>query len=185
MSVRHSALARGVILVRAVISAGLILYAHDPSAAQQPAPVDLSRASKQPGDQIATRHLTVATSVRAAEGAGGRLMLFADVTPKPKMHVYAPDQKDYIPITLMLVADDAIRAQSTQYPKAEKFFFEPLKETQLVYSKPFRIVQPVTLAPTARGAVTIKGTLRYQACDDAICYVPQNVPLSWTVAVKR
>jgi hypothetical protein len=185
MSVRRQALVRGAIPACAVIAASLVLHARDQSAAQQPAPVDLSRASKQPGDRVETRHLTVATSVKATEGTGGRVTLLADVTPKPKMHVYAPDQKDYIPITLKLVPDEAIREQPVQYPKAEKYFFEPLNETQLVYSKPFRIVQPVTLARTANGAVTIKGTLRYQACDDAICYVPQNVPVSWTVAMKR
>ncbi len=30
------------------------------------------------------------------------------------------------------------------------------------------------------GHFTIRGTLRYQACDDRICYIPQEVPLQWT-----
>ena len=58
---------------------------------------------------------------------------------------------------------------------------EILKETQLVYSKPFRIAQDVTLKePSA--PLTIKGTVRYQACDDTICYRPTNVPVQWTIA---
>jgi DsbC/DsbD-like thiol-disulfide interchange protein len=98
------------------------------------------------------------------------------------MHVYAPEQKDVIPITLKLATDESVRTQALKYPKPEKYFFAPLKETQFVYSKPFRITQPVTLA--AAGQVTITGTVRYQACDDSICYLPQNVPVSWTVVVK-
>jgi hypothetical protein len=79
------------------------------------------------------------------------------------------------------------------FPKPEKYFFAPLKETQLVYSKPFRIVQNVTLAAatalreaghTPASAVTITGKLRYQACDDTICYFPKDLPVSWTVKIK-
>ena len=132
-----------------------------------------------------TKHLKVTTSVNPrAAAAGGRVSLLVDVEPKPKMHVYAPDQKEYIPITLTLAPDQAIRAQTVRYPAAEKYFFAPLKETQLVFSKPFRIEQPITLAAGSAKAVTVKGTLRYQACDDAICYVPQNVPVAWTIALK-
>jgi hypothetical protein len=133
-----------------------------------------------------TKHLKIsasASSTSAAPGAG--MSLFIDIAPRPKMHVYAPDQKDYIPVALALASDAAYKGAAPQFPKAETYFFAPLKETQRVYSKPFRIVQPVTLAPTAKGAVTIKGTLRYQACDDAICYMPQNVPVSWTINVTK
>jgi hypothetical protein len=109
------------------------------------------------------------------------------------MHVYAPEQKDYISISLALEPDESFTARAPVFPKAEKYFFEPLKETQLVFSKPFRIVQDVTLALTpafrerarTEGAtLTIKGTLRYQACDDRVCYLPQNVPVSWTIGLR-
>ena len=109
------------------------------------------------------------------------------------MHVYAPEQKELIPISLSLEPDASFKAHRPTFPKAEKYFFEPLKETQLVYSKPFRIVQDVTIAATqatrvlARkngAALTISGTLRYQACDDQVCYMPQSLPVSWTISLK-
>jgi hypothetical protein len=55
-----------------------------------------------------------------------------------------------------------------------------------VYSKPFRIVQGATLAksPTP-GPLIIKGTVRYQACDESICYTPITVPVTWTLTVKK
>ena len=74
---------------------------------------------------------------------------------------------------------------------SEQILIEPLHERQLVYAKPFRIVQDVTLrrhagqtaASTGGAAVAITGTLRYQACDDTICYLPTTIPVSWTVSV--
>ena len=49
------------------------------------------------------------------------------------------------------------RRARLSFRKAEKWFFEPLKETQRVYSKPFRITQPITLTRLRR-TVTINGT---------------------------
>jgi hypothetical protein len=142
-----------------------------------------------------TPHLTITTSTAAPRVApGGRVSLYVDVMPKPRMHVYAPEQEDYIPIRLTLAVDDeTFRVSAPKFPKPEKYFFKPLKETQLVFSKPFRIVQEITVAATsavrerarAEGAsLTIAGTVRYQACDDTICYVPREVPVSWTVGLR-
>lgn len=139
------------------------------------------------GPSIDTRHLTATLSVgQPVVGPGGRVSLLVDITPKPKMHVYSPQQKDYIPVSITLEANPAFRAERAVFPKPEKFFFEPLKETQLVYSKPFRIVQNIVLKPQPSNVEEIKviGTLRYQACDDAICYLPKDVPVSWTVRLK-
>lgn len=126
-----------------------------------------------------TAHLTVTTSSSAQ---AAKVSLFVDVAPKPTMHVYSPGQKGYIAITLTLDANPAFTAAKAKYPAGEKLFIKVLNETQLVYSKPFRITQDIRLVKPAAGApLTIKGTLRYQACDDKICYLPQNVPVAWEV----
>jgi hypothetical protein len=62
-----------------------------------------------------------------------------------------------------------------------------------VYQRRFRIVQDIALdaSPEAQAvlkdvsALTIKGTLSYQACDDKLCFTPQSVPLTWTVGVRQ
>ena len=56
-----------------------------------------------------------------------------------------------------------------------------------MYRGRVRIVREITfgqeaaLKPlvTANGELIIKGSFRYQACDDRKCYVPQDVPLEW------
>lgn len=127
-----------------------------------------------------TKHLTIATSISAPVAQGRRVSLLVDVTPKDKMHVYAPGQDGYLTIALTLEPNPAFTAAKATYPAGEKIVMAILKETQIVYSRPFRIAQDITLRPAA-AAVTVKGTIRYQACDDAICYLPISVPVQWTI----
>jgi DsbC/DsbD-like thiol-disulfide interchange protein len=166
------------------IAAAVGLLAASAFAASQPAPPS----------PIETRHLTIAvTSPARAVVPGARLSLRLDITPKTNMHVYAPQQPDSIPVSLTLDRSRDYVAHPASFPAPEKFLFKPLNETQLVYSKPFRIVQDVTIARTpevrrlaqaADAVMTIKGNLRYQACDDVVCYAPKTVPLTWTVGLK-
>ena len=170
----------------------LVLFASLGAAGQSQAPPVVAGQDSRPGNRpTETAHVVVETSFAA--GPRGRVSLFVDIAPKPKMHVYAPQQKDYIPVTLTVQPNPTLKFFPPVFPKPEKYFFAPLKETQLVYSKPFRIVQEIALATmpaanepakTGDGAITISGTLRYQACDDAICYLPKELPVSWTVTVK-
>jgi hypothetical protein len=102
------------------------------------------------------------------------------------MHVYAPGQDGYIPVSLTLHSDPAVTAQPARLPPAEKLFFKPLDETQLVYAQPFKITQDITVK-TPQGSLpslTLTAVLKYQACDESICYRPVDVPLSWTVPLR-
>ena len=155
----------------------LLLTAAVTTTAQAPPPANAV---------VETSHLTVTTS--AGTAAGTRLPLYVDIALKPKMHVYAPGEKDAIPVTLTLTPDETIKVSPADFPAPEKYYFEPIKLTQLVYSKPFRITQLVTVAaPASRSAGAtrvVKGVLRYQACDDKVCYVPKSVPVSWTLPIR-
>jgi len=155
----------------------------------------ISSVRAAPGsDPTSTRHLSVTMSTSAGTVAPGeRVSLVVDVTPKQDMHVYAPGQTDVIPVSLTLTPGEAAVSRPLQFPKAEKLEIKELGETHLVYSKPFRLVQDVTVAASrslvkraaAPGAsLTLKGTLRYQACDNTICYAPVNVPVTWTLALQ-
>ena len=135
-------------------------------------------AAKPP---IETAHLTMAASSAAASAGAGKVTLALDVTPKPKMHVYSPGQDGFIAITLTLDENPAITVGKAKYPAGEKSFMPALNETQLVYAKPFRITQDVTVKTASREPVTITGKVRYQACDDKICYLPVTVPVEWKI----
>jgi DsbC/DsbD-like thiol-disulfide interchange protein len=131
------------------------------------------------------KHLTVATSTSAASVApGSKVSLFVDVTPDPGIHVYAPGAKDFLPIALTLEPAAGAAIGKTLYPKSELMTFADEKVP--VFQKSFRLVQDMTIArSTKRGTtMTISGTVRYQACDDAVCFIPASAPVRWTVSVK-
>jgi hypothetical protein len=128
----------------------------------------------------------------SAVAPGERLSIVVIVTPRPTMHVYAPGKHDYRVVRLSVDLQPWLRAHDTRYPPSEIYHFKPLNERVEVYSKPFRLVQDVTIlaAPeiqkslAALPTLTIAGALEYQACDDKVCYNPARVPFNFTVAMK-
>jgi hypothetical protein len=143
--------------------------------------------------KIAGAHVTVtsyATDEIVAQGTHFSLVL--DVTPGPRVHVYAPGARDYRPVAISVEPQPGLVLKAPHYPPSEDYFFKPLKEHVPVYQQPFRIVQDVTLDPSSQGtaalkdvrSLTITGRFDYQACDDRVCFTPQSVPLSWTIRVK-
>jgi hypothetical protein len=138
---------------------------------------------------VRSLYLDATPTAAMAVVAGKAFPLVVDVSPKKGIHVYAPGNKDYTPIGLAIDTQPGLTvAPAAKYPKAEAYFFAPLKETVHVYQAPFRLTRNVTLAANAArtgASVTIRGRLEYQACDDKVCYLPQSVPLTWTVAITR
>jgi hypothetical protein len=54
----------------------------------------------------------------------------------------------------------------------------------VVYDGTFVIAFPLQAGRNARaGAITLKGTLRYQACDDSHCLFPVTLPVALAVTV--
>ena len=144
------------------------------------------------GTKVSTGQLDVTTYPSdSAIAPGNRLSIALDVTPHAGMHVYAPGAKNYRIIAVNITPQPFIRVLPIKYPTSEVYFFKPLNERVPVYQKPFTLVQEVIFegSPQAQAAfrgkdsVTIGGTLEYQACDDKICYNPESVPLSWTLAL--
>jgi DsbC/DsbD-like thiol-disulfide interchange protein len=130
-------------------------------------------------------HATIVSSPRDVAGkAGTKLALFVDVTPKPGIHVYAPGANDYIPISVKLNAQPAIKAGKLAYPRSE--IVSIADEKVPVFQQPFRLTQDVTVDKSAKpgSTVVVAGTVSYQACDDKVCYPPESAPVSWTIAVK-
>ncbi|MDG2421932.1 MAG: protein-disulfide reductase DsbD family protein [Gammaproteobacteria bacterium] len=122
---------------------------------------------------------------------GTRFSLALDVEPGPNMHVYAPgaEEKGYRVIGFNLDQPEIARIEPVAYPDSEIYYFEPLDERVPVYQRPFTILQEVVMDADAQAeeimsnldALTLTGTLDYQACDDAICFLPQSIPVSFTV----
>ncbi|MEO7272895.1 MAG: protein-disulfide reductase DsbD domain-containing protein [Vicinamibacterales bacterium] len=157
-----------------------VVIAPRPAAAQLGLPAGLV----DPTAPIETAHLRVKMAGAATPvAAGARVALILEVEPKPSMHVYAPGQQGFIPVSVQLAANPKITVRPAIYPKGEATTVAG--ETQIVYSRPFRVEVPVTVAAgQAAGPVIVSGTFEYQACDDRVCYAPKKIAVSWPLTVR-
>jgi len=74
-------------------------------------------------------------------------------------------------------------------PGAKPFTFAPTAEAVKVYAEPFVIRADLVVASSSvvknRAAkidvLTVVGAFEYQACDDAVCYRPETLPVEWKI----
>mgnify|MGYP001990223682 CR=1 FL=1 len=120
--------------------------------------------------------------------------LAVDIEPNEWIHLYAPgaEAMGYRVIGLTIDPVPHIRFEPVEFPASEIYHFEPLDERVPVYQQPFTLLQEAVVSgePEAEealkelDAVTLSGTLNYQACDDKLCFDPVAVPLSFTLDVE-
>jgi peroxiredoxin len=143
--------------------------------------------------QISTAHLDLKTYPSDATVAlGTRFSIAAEIAPKRGMHVYAPGAANYRVVSLKVAPQPNVKTTPVRYPASETYHFKPLNERVAVYQKPFTLMMDVVPEATAEARkalagkteLVITGTLEYQACDDRLCYNPESIPLSWTVALQ-
>jgi len=153
----------------------------------------LGAATGRTGMSAGTMHLTMTASISDTVAAPGeRLSVTVTVTPKARMHLYAPGKHDYQVVRLTFDPQTWLRPQAIVYPASEIYHFKPLDERVEVFMKPFRLRRDLTLLATpeaqkllrALTSVTITGALEYQACDDKVCFNPASVPISFVVSLK-
>ena len=146
------------------------------------------------GTQGSTAHVSITASQSNPEiSAGSKFSIVLDIEPRPNIHVCAPGAEDfgYRVVAFNLEQESFVRALPLQYPPSQIYHFEPLDARVPVYQAPFRIVQEIVLNASRDVAeafrddavLTLTSTFDYQACNDAVCFDPVSVPLSWTVAV--
>ena len=142
-----------------------------------------------------TAHLTLtAYPSNPNVTVGTRFSVAVEIEPNPDIHVYAPgaEQMGYRVIALKLNPVQHVRFEPVEFPASEIYHFEPLDERVPVYQQPFTLLQEAVVsgAPEVEealaklDALTISGTLDYQACNDELCFDPVSVPLSFTLDLE-
>ena len=99
----------------------------------------------------------------------------------------APKSEFLIPTALKMDLPTDIILGKIEYPAGEDraFPFSP-DEKLSVYSGDFTIAVAVhPLHSVVPGKYVMRGNLRYQACDNAACYPPKNLPVSFEVKVVK
>ena len=134
----------------------------------------------------ALQQISVDASPSASTVAkGGTVSLWADVTPKPKIHVYATDKYGFTPLALTFRPQASLTFGTAKYPIPEVGISPGTDMLIPMYTKPFRLTQTVTISSTAKpGPMTIVGTINYESCNDTLCFPATKLPVTWTVTVK-
>jgi thioredoxin-like negative regulator of GroEL len=176
---------------RASLNSVITEYQGTPAAAQARALLDPAAGADV--TQLHTEYLDLVTYLtESAVTPGTVFSIVAEISPHAGMHLYAPGDHAYKVIAIKVDPQPFLIPRDVRYPPSEPYLFKPLKERVPVFQKPFRLTQDLTLdgSPAARKAlaskktVTITGMLDFQACDDKICFLPQSVPLSYTVVLR-
>jgi hypothetical protein len=97
-----------------------------------------------------------------------------------------PKSEFLIPTTLKLEAPTDI-VVGVKYPQGEdrSFPFSP-DEKLNVYTGDFQLAVSVRpLASVLPGKYVLRGSLKYQACDNAACYPPKQLPVQFEVRVVK
>lgn len=168
---------------------GLLVWAQVPQAqAQVPAPEWLQDG---PGSKakVETRHLVAETeAVDLASATGGRVTLRLRITPRPGMRIYAHDVTGYVPLSVRLDPITGLTVRQPAYPLPTSYVFPPTGETSRVYEAVVTVEQVVVLSDALRrrlhaeDGTALSAALRYQACDDRLCYRPESVRIAWQAA---
>jgi hypothetical protein len=116
-------------------------------------------------------------------------MVNLDFRVPPGYHINSntPKSEFLIPTALKMDLPTDIILGKIEYPAGEDraFPFSP-DEKLSVYSGDFTIAVAVhPLHSVVPGKYEMRGVLRYQACDNAACYPPKNLPVSFEVKVVK
>ena len=137
-----------------------------------------------PGSHAVTVSTGDTLELRVGHSAEARVRVWVE----SGYHVQAnPPSADYLIATqLKLGRMPGVRPGKVAYPKGVPYTLEGSDEKFSTYSGAFELVVPVHVSRAARpGGGALKGTLRYQACDERVCYAPVSVPVSISVRVAK
>ncbi len=113
---------------------------------------------------------------------GERVGLRVTIALAPGVHTYGQPLPDgYIPTTLTLHGPDTVEFEPVTYPPTQPFRADWLAEELPAYNGQFIVTTAATFAEQ-REDITLTATLRFQACTDAECFIPEQ--LTFTLPLR-
>ena len=122
------------------------------------------------------------TTVTAGESARVSLM----VRLPERVHVQAHEPRDplLIPTVLAVEVPPGIAVEAVTYPSPTELTQAGRRETLSVLGPEFVIdVQLSVAATAAAGERVVPAVLRYQACNDAVCFPPARAAAEWRLTI--
>jgi hypothetical protein len=147
----------------------------------------LACAQDDLGPQTPSVRMAATPMVTVVQGKPGTVPLLFHVANGYHINSNKPKSEFLIPTVLKLEATTDIVIGKTTYPEGQdmNFPFDP-DEKLNVYTGEFTVdvlVRP--LHTVMAGKYMVRGTLKYQACDNAACYPPKQLPISFEVKIGK
>jgi DsbC/DsbD-like thiol-disulfide interchange protein len=158
--------------VRHVVAAAIVLVATAPLAAQATRP----RATVKP----------TASEVTVAPGETVALALEVSMPPDVHVQAHTPDDPLLIPTVLTVEAPPGFTVGAISYPQPVPFAQQGRATPLLVLGPTFEIGVRLTVpADATAGMRSVPVVLRYQACNETLCFPPARATAAWTLEVRR
>ncbi|MGA3088578.1 MAG: protein-disulfide reductase DsbD domain-containing protein [Terriglobales bacterium] len=139
------------------------------------------------GPQGPAVKMAPAPLVTAVQGKAATVPLSFRVASGYHINSNQPRSEFLIPTVLKVEATTDIVIGKTSYPEGKDMSFAFAPDEKLnVYTGDFSVdvlVRP--LSSVQPGKYVVRGTLKYQACDNAACYPPKQLPISFDVKIAR
>ncbi|HEX3319749.1 MAG TPA: protein-disulfide reductase DsbD domain-containing protein [Terriglobales bacterium] len=148
--------------------------------------VGAALAQGSPGTRAPSVSLAPPPKITITRGKNGTVPLQLRVATGYHINSNTPKSEFLIPTTLKLDALTDFMAK-VEYPAGQdmSFAFAP-QEKLNVYSGDFNLdVSVRPLRTVQAGNYAFHGKLRYQACDNAACYPPKELPVNFEVKVIK
>ena len=127
---------------------------------------------------------TLVTADGAAAGTTLRAAIRVYLAPGFHVNSNKPLEDFLIPTALIPLPPDGITVTEITYPEAGLLEQKGAEIPLAVFEERFAIGVLLTLANDLPvGTYTVPGTLRYQACDETMCYMPTTATFDWGVRV--
>src|SRR4051812_12597299 len=125
--------------------------------------------------------------VTVTQGKVGQVPLLFRVTRGYHINSNKPKSEFLIPTALKIGATTDIVIGGVTYPEGHEMSFAFAPDEKLsVYTGDFELdVNVRPLRSVQAGKYVVRGNLKYQACDNAACYPPQQLPISFDVRIGK
>src|ERR1035438_8302065 len=139
------------------------------------------------GPQGPVVKMAPAPVVTAVQGKPATVPLLFRVVTGYHINSNQPKSEFLIPTALKVEATTDIVIGKTTYPDGQDLSFAFAPDEKLnVYTGDFKVdvlVRPMHSVPP--GKYIVRGSLKYQACDNTACYPPKTLPVSFDVKIAR
>jgi len=144
-------------------------------------------AQEPPGKKSPSVSLVAAPLTTITRGKPGSVPLTFRISEGFHINSNKPKSEFLIPTILKMDAPTDIALEKTTYPAGQDISlpFEPTEKLN-VYTGEFTLgVKVRPLHSVVAGKYKLHGNLKYQACDNAACYPPKQVPVEFEVKVIK